>query len=471
MRRTFLAELADETAFFLAMRLLNTDSLTLEFFPSDIPKFAILSHRWEEEEVLYDDIRNGVTDKVKALKGYSKVQQSCKLARQQGYGYIWIDTCCIDKASSAELSESINSMFTWYRNAAVCYAYLSDIRPRVYQWQSPPQFTSSQWFTRGWTLQELVAPSTVIFYNSKWQPIGTKEDLCDKIQERTGVPSAVLVCVEPLIGDCASCNGGRMGFIRIGEDVRQCSHYISQGRSLSDVLQSCSIAQRMSWAARRNTTRIEDAAYCLLGIFGVNMPLLYGEGMRAFLRLQEEIIKTTDDQSILAFSRDGPEWPFEGQDSLLAETTHYFADKRNISSMAWADKFPMTPSSKSINMEMTLCPLKDWDPEFDRPPPPPAPEAGKVPDEDRLWLGVLSCSDATVHHAPQHPAIVLQEVNREKSIFRRVYSHRVFEVGFSMLQGPLKISLESTSECLFRSTPGSIAWPYGHEGYAQSKQS
>lgn len=441
------------------MRLLNTSSLTLEFFPSVIPKYAILSHRWEEQEVLYDDLRNGVTDKVQALKGYSKVQQSCTLARQQGYDYIWIDTCCIDKASSAELSESINSMFTWYRKAGICYAYLSDVFPSIRN-----KFSSSQWFNRGWTLQELIAPPTVLFYNREWKPIGTKAELCDKIQERTGIPSTVLLCVDPLIGDCRSCNGGQLGFIIIGEGVRQCSHYISQGRSLSDVLQSCSIAQRMSWAARRNTTRIEDAAYCLLGIFGVNMPLLYGEGMRAFLRLQEEIIKTTDDQSILAFSRDGPEWPFEGQDSLLAETTHYFADKRNISSMAWADKFPMTPSSKSINMEMTLCPLKDWDPEFDRPPPPPAPEAGKVPDEDRLWLGILSCSDATVHHSPQHPAIVLQEVNREKSIFRRVYSHRVFEVGFSTLQDPLKISLESTSECLFRPAPDFIARPFGYDG-------
>jgi hypothetical protein len=145
------------------MRLLNTSTLTLKYFPSVIPKYAILSHRWEEEEVLYDDIRDGVTDKVRALKGYNKVRPSCEVARQEGYDYIWIDTCCIDKASSAELSESINSMFTWYRNAAVCYAYLSDIRPQVFQWESPTPFTSSLWFTRGWTLQELIAPSTIIF--------------------------------------------------------------------------------------------------------------------------------------------------------------------------------------------------------------------------------------------------------------------------------------------------------------------
>lgn len=441
------------------MRLLNTSSLTLEFFPSVIPKYAILSHRWEEQEVLYDDIRNGVTDKVKALKGYSKVQQSCTLARQQGYDYIWIDTCCIDKASSAELSESINSMFTWYRKAGICYAYLSDVSPSIRN-----KFSFSQWFNRGWTLQELIAPPAVLFYNRNWQYFGTKAELCRKIQERTGIPSTVLLCVDPLIGDCGSCSGGQLGFIRIGEGVTPCSHHTSQGRSLSHVLQSCSVAQRMSWASRRNTTRVEDGAYCLLGIFGVNMPLLYGEGTRAFLRLQEEIIKTTDDQSILAFARSGPEWPFEGQASLLAETPHYFADKGNISPVTWADKFSMTPSSMSINIEMMLCSLKDWDPEFDRPPSPLAPEAGKVPHEDRLWLGILSCSDATVHHSPQHPAIVLQEVNREKSIFRRVYSNRVFEVGFSTLQVPLKISLESSSKYLFRSAPDFIARPSGYDG-------
>ncbi|KAK0754454.1 hypothetical protein B0T18DRAFT_386330 [Schizothecium vesticola] len=303
-------------------------------------------------------------------------------------------------------------MFTWYRNAAVCYAYLSDICPRVYQWESPLLFTSSQWFTRGWTLQELVTPSTVVFYNSRWKPIGTKAELCDEIQERTGISYTVLLCGEPRIGDCGSCSGGQIGFIRIGEGVTRCVHDTIQGSSLSHVLQCCSVAQKMSWTSRRNTTRVEDAAYCLLGIFGVNMPLLYGEGMRAFLRLQEEIIKTTDDQSILAFAWSGLEWPFEGQDSLLAETSHYFADKGNISPVAWAGKFSMTPSSKSINIEMTLCPLQVvWGPRT---------EVTRVMEENTLWLGILSCADATVHHDPQHPAIVLQEVDRDKSVFRHL---------------------------------------------------
>jgi hypothetical protein len=242
-----------------------------------------------------------------------------------------------------------------------------------------------------------------------------------------------------------------MGFIRIGEGVRRCSHHTSQGRSLSHVLQSCSIAQRMSWASRRNTTRVEDAAYCLLGIFGVNMPLLYGEGMRAFLRLQEEIIKTTDDQSILAFARSGPEWPLEGQDSLLAETPRYFVDKGDISPVAWADKFPMTPSSKSINMEMTLCPFQRWDTDGESDSIRTAVMVDKADEDRRFWLGILACADATVRHNPQHPAIVLQEVNREKSIFRRVYGHRIFEVGFWTLEVPLKMSL--SSKCISLQLP------------------
>ncbi|KAK1835297.1 heterokaryon incompatibility protein-domain-containing protein [Podospora conica] len=398
--------LAGETAFSLAMRLLNTSSLTLEYFPSVIPKYAILSHRWEEEEVLYDDIQNGASDKVKVLKGYSKVQRSCTLARQEGYNYIWIDTCCIDKASSAELSESINSMFMWYQKAAICYAYLSDISTGTSESDSnnagntSTPFTSSQWFTRGWTLQELIAPSRVAFYNTLWEPIGTKSELCDKIQEWTGIPSTVLVCEEPRIADY-------------------------EGLSLLRVLRGCSVAQRMSWAARRHTTRVEDVAYSLLGIFGVNMPLLYGEGMRAFVRLQEEIIKTTDDQSILAFARNGPEWPLEGQNSLLAESPHCFADKANISLVAWAETFPMTPSSKSINIEMMVCPLE-----------------GPYPDGRRLSLGILACADATVHHDPIHPAIVLQAVNQENSIFQRVCSDLIFQVGFGSGDVPLSISLD-----------------------------
>lgn len=174
-------------------------------------------------------------------------------------------SCCIDKTSTAELSEAINSMFRWYGKAAVCYAYLSDVKDAT-------QLAESRWFTRGWTLQELVAPRTVWFFNSSWRYFGSKRDLRREIQEITSIDETVLtglVFVDGLLED--------------------------------GVLGDVSIARRMSWAAKRQTTRLEDRAYSLLGIFDVNMPLLYGEGEKAFTRLQEAIMKNSDDQSLFAW--------------------------------------------------------------------------------------------------------------------------------------------------------------------------
>ncbi|RYP01527.1 hypothetical protein DL764_006193 [Monosporascus ibericus] len=158
--------------------------------------------------------------------------------------------CCIDKASSAELTEAINSMFRWYRNAEICYAYLSDIpsAKRIHQ-----KLERSRWFTRGWTLQELIAPAEVVFYSMDWDHVGTKSELSASISSITKIDASFLD---------------------------------------SKNLMSASVAQRMSWAAHRETSRPEDIAYCLLGIFDINMPLIYGEGMKAFQRLQEEIIES-----------------------------------------------------------------------------------------------------------------------------------------------------------------------------------
>jgi len=170
----------------------------------------------------------------------------------------------IDKTSSAELSEAINSMYKWYAEADICYAYLSDIRtvssPSQPSW-SIATFATSKWFTRGWTLQELIAPRSVEFYAEDWTDLGTKSSRRDEISTITGIDVRVLDGENPAI---------------------------------------CNVAERLSWAASRQTTRSEDAAYCLLGIFQVHMPLLYGEGDRALIRLQEEILKTTEDYTLLA---------------------------------------------------------------------------------------------------------------------------------------------------------------------------
>ncbi|KAK1594583.1 heterokaryon incompatibility protein-domain-containing protein [Colletotrichum navitas] len=267
------------------MRLLHTTKLKIEEFigrRSDavlvregrdavpeytVPRYAILSHTWEEEEVSFQDWQ-GRMDSTKRKKGYAKILKSCERARQDGYDWIWIDTCCIDKTSSAELSEAINSMFQWYRDSDVCYVYLSDATGTqpVYIEDDWPSAVS-RWYSRGWTLQEVIAPAQVRFLRRDWTDVGSKEDHLDAISTITGI------------------------------DI-----YALKGGDLSRM----SVARRFKWLARRETTRIEDMAYCMLGIFDINMPLLYGEGTKAFIRLQEEIINTTEDQSIFAWAGSKP---------------------------------------------------------------------------------------------------------------------------------------------------------------------
>ncbi|KAI1361230.1 HET domain protein [Xylaria arbuscula] len=247
------------------MRLINVQTLALEevmlVTPGDFD-YAILSHTWGDDEVTYQDMAN--SDRYTCSKpGFLKIAKTCEFARRDGIKYAWVDTCCIDKTSSAELTEAINSMFNWYRDAKVCYAWLEDLPPQSEEpiWSS---LRKCRWLTRGWTLQELLAPRRVEFYDSQWDFRGTKADL------------------KTLIADAS----------RIESDVLENPNTIFR----------LPIAQRMSWAARRETTRLEDMAYCLIGIFEVNMPMLYGEGgERAFLRLQEQIVKETNDLSIFAW--------------------------------------------------------------------------------------------------------------------------------------------------------------------------
>ncbi|KAK7894805.1 hypothetical protein LTR67_005544 [Exophiala xenobiotica] len=261
------------------MRLLNTKTLRLkEFVSTEGVKYAILSHRWEDEEVSLQQL---VVGDVRGKLGYVKIQRFCGLAAKDGYEWAWVDTCCIDKSSSAELQEAINSMYRWYRDADLCYVYLSDVK-------SVEDLGKSAWFTRGWTLQEMIAPDNATFYNWQWEPMGTKTSLAEVLSEISGVPTPVL---------------DRAG----GGDRRHLLDYWS-------------VAQRMSWASKRVTTRTEDRAYCLMGLFDVNMPMLYGEGHKAFRRLQEEIIRTSDDQSIFAWSCGG-----DGPRDLLASSPACFA--------------------------------------------------------------------------------------------------------------------------------------------------
>ena len=245
------------------MRLIHGKTLRLvEFTDNHIPPYAILSHTWGAEEITFQEMSKDFPEETRPPlpfpdKGQSfrKIEYCCSQASRDGFEYSWVDTCCIDKSSSSELSEAINSMFRWYSNAAICYAYLSDVHV------ASDQMFLSRWFTRGWTLQELLAPKSVQFFSSTWEFIGSKQSLSQKIANTTGIDEATLL--NPT------------------------------------ALSSASVARRMAWAAKRQTSRTEDVAYCLMGLFDVNMPLLYGEGEKAFIRLQEEIIKENDDHSLL----------------------------------------------------------------------------------------------------------------------------------------------------------------------------
>ena len=247
----------------------------LEFRDDEATPYAILSHRWIDpteidfvEMVDLARVDKRRRDEIRRRLGYKKILDSCQQAQRDGYEWLWIDTCCIDKRSSAELSEAINSMYWWYENSGVCYAYLHDVLGSSFPTTRDKQkyLISNgwpEWFSRGWTLQEMIAPRNVQFFNNTWRPIGEKRTLASILQTITGVPMHILT-------DGLSGN-------------RPC------------------IGQIMSWASDRITTRVEDKAYSLMGLLDVNMPMLYGEGKKAFHRLQLEIIRTSNDQSVFAW--------------------------------------------------------------------------------------------------------------------------------------------------------------------------
>ena len=222
----------------------------VEKHESDNPRYAILSHTWGAEEVTFRDLREG-TGKSKA--GYEKIEFCRKQAGSDGLIYFWVDTCCIDQSSSAELSEAINSMFRWYRNADKCYVYLPDVSTAREGTNWEAAFRGSRWFTRGWTLQELIAPASVEFFSREGDRLGSKVLLQEDIHNITGI------AVEALRGGC---------------------------------LKDFTIKERLTWAKHRETTRQEDKAYSLLGIFNINMSPRYGEGGdKALERLRRKIEK------------------------------------------------------------------------------------------------------------------------------------------------------------------------------------
>ena len=242
------------------------------------PAFTELlsAHRPSTPDPQYVPTDNGICDATNTIPRVNardclspKVRNFLLKAEEDGLDWAWADTCCIDKTSSAELTEAINSMFQYYYRSEICYAYLSDVRPAAMQGELPWEFKLSAWHKRGWTLQELIAPKVVVFMTNGWTRIGTKYELAYMMEQGIeGCPPASVLRFE---------------------------------KEITDI----SVAQRMSWASSRQTTRVEDEAYCLFGLFGINMPTLYGEGQNAFYRLQEEIMRTSTDTSIIAWERKG----------------------------------------------------------------------------------------------------------------------------------------------------------------------
>ena len=255
------------------MWLLNTSRAELHYFadPGTVPGgYAVISHTWNQDrgEQTFEEVMATISECEKACDNPrdrvdEKVRRCCEVAELDGYSWVWLDSCCINKGSSTELSEAVNSMFNWYALSEVCYAYLEDVHFDDDPYAEESEFRKARWHTRGWTLQELLAPAFVIFMSQEWKPIGTKHDLCRLIEECTGISQEYL--------------------------TRQWD------------FRSAPIARRMAWAADRKATRVEDEAYCLLGLFGINMPTLYGEGRQAYQRLQAKLVKKNLDTSIFAW--------------------------------------------------------------------------------------------------------------------------------------------------------------------------
>ncbi|KAJ1323163.1 HET domain-containing protein [Microdochium nivale] len=284
------------------MRLINVVTRRIEeFFEHLAPPYAILSHTWGDSEVslqAYEACYDQPNSPTRSLQGYHKIDRACEKSVMRNLQYCWIDTCCIDKTSSAELSESINSMFRWYRQAAVCLVYLRDYleSPKPGATDAKPDISHCRWFTRGWTLQELVASREVHFFDSRWLYIANKLQLHPQLSAITAIDRDVLLDEEAFRRRPVAC--------------------------------------RLSWASKRVTTRAEDQAYSLLGILEVNMPLIYGEGANAFRRLQHEVLQKHDDPSLFVWNVDNiSSSPFQ---HMLAPDVASFAGCQLV---RWRDEY------------------------------------------------------------------------------------------------------------------------------------
>ncbi|KAF2724558.1 HET-domain-containing protein [Polychaeton citri CBS 116435] len=389
----------------------RSERLELEDFIGDnIPPYAILSHTWTEQEVLFEDVKAG---QAHTKTAYRKVLFAIDQAQKDGLDYLWIDTCCIDKSSSSDLQEAINSMYSWYEHAHVCYVYLEDVQvshesTQGYKGVSRLDIERSRWFTRGWTLQELLAPTLLQFYTYDWDGFAVVE------KGRRAEPRYIPARHHTY----RSKSKSHEGFVEVLSEITGIHCRYLDG---SLAIRKASIAARMHWASTRTTTRVEDLAYCLMGIFDVNMPLLYGEGAKAFQRLQEEIMKQTDDTSIFAWTNEaGGEDDFHG---LLADRPSLFESRRQIRRAARRRQMPpYGPTNQGLQIQLPLKSLGD-----------------------NLYMAVLDCGDfgeAWNAAADSFYAIYVKRLGTRSNQFSRVLCNRLYSVAAAELA-------DCTSELLY----------------------
>lgn len=382
------------------MWLINTKSLLLEEKSEGEPvrwKYAILSHTWAGcEEVSFSEYKSIVSDLHQSLgtdirfpsqadldragikkSGFHKIYRTCDLARARGIDYAWVDTCCINKSSSSELSEAINSMFRWYQEAEVCFAYLIDL-PAGEGTATRSDLAGRRWFFRGWTLQELIAPGSVEFYDYAWNLRGNKGTLESILFEITRIPPKLL------------------------RD--------------SSTLPEFSVGQRMAWASDRHTERVEDMAYCLFGIFDVHLPLIYGERTNAFIRLQEAIAQDSNDLSLFAWTSNDA-WTYRG---AFAQSPSEFSKCDNLrridNPIYQTASFSL--SNNALHMSAHLL-------------------QGQLPEGgERDYLLNLQCVDETIQQVDGTKSIIFIRLVKTAHGFIRHLSNATLTLSRSSIQTP-----------------------------------
>lgn len=405
------------------MRVLNTTTYELTETSDPAfqasPRYAILSHRWYNRECTFQDYDpDSIRTPDPKTKCYSpqawKIRGACAQARVDGLKWLWIDTCCINKESSAELSEAINSMFRWYRDSFVCYVYLNDVTVhtgfRVCDRSGKQRgLAYSEWFYRGWTLQELLAPKVLAFFDRDWRCIGSRSALASDIEQITGIGA----------------------------------EYLDGSKNMKN---AC-IAVKMSWMAGRKTTRIEDRAYSLLGIFDINLTPVYGEREKSFLRLQRALLESCTDESLFAWraSKNATSMPRamdmrecrEGDWGLLAPSPDYFRSCGDLTIKGRGNRsrradggFILTQQGIRLNVPAEDC----WDDDSKRSTFDAFMDGflGSGTDHTKLRF-TLNCWRLDSHGRLQAIQIYLHRPHAESGIWTR---HHLTKFGYSKYKVP-----------------------------------